>query len=966
MLHKLRKIVVAVGTAAMLFGTMGAIGASASTTATVLTRAQFVYDFAVANNLAPVYPTTPTFSDVPASSPYYGYIEAAYQAGWILGVGNGDFAPNSPLTRAQVVKIEVIALGDGPAALADMSSATTFTDNSTIPSWARGYVVEAVKIGLVKGYPNGSFAPDQSLTTADEPFFLSQYKAAESSTVFTISGSPSDAGVGQAVTLSATGTTQTVTYSITSSTAAINGSTFIASAAGNYTVTGTTSGGATATTTVHVYGTATTLKISAPTTVVANGASQTTVTVSLLDANGNLVANDSDNITLQSSNNSAAGVLTSAGSVQTQATNVTVAAVNGVATFTIESGKVAGAQAVLTAGDAATGSTITAQTATVTTVAQKATAITVTGPSYVEENASTAASFSAQVVDQTGNPMLFGSFSLSESLSGPGSFSQFATTASASTGPTVISYTGNGHSGVNVAAATTPITVYSIQGATGAIALTVSGSGLTSGSATVSAVSVGAAAGIKLTAPSVTSFAQSSTSGITYTVQIVDTNGFPVATTETLDLSVLNSSGATATNIMYSVGGATATAVAANSTVLVPSAGTTTITLTNTGSAADAGSYTIQLSSATLSSSANESFSETAGAAANVDVTAAAQYVASANPSTTISAQLVDSYGNSVSEAGVPVSFTTTSAATLSASSVNTNANGVATITATAPAYAGDSYSITGQATINGALVAAVSTNTASFTVESTIATAVSVALKDTTGGTYSSGHSVGSQSIAESSDTVTFTVYANDQYGNPVNAANSLTVSFSGTGSFGATPTAVIGSAVSNGAGGYTVTTTSAGKAVFTATAELAGPVTVTVTDTSVAAAPAGSAAMNIVAGLAQGAAFFTTNGTDVGSNVTNAQPSGTPLTVTAGTAVQLTLKPVDFYGNPTVAGSGGLTVTLVNPATGSGDVGGTINTTASGVSAGTSVAFTAGESAVTLYYVNATAGSYNLDNQF
>jgi hypothetical protein len=44
-------------------------------------------------------PATPSFSDVPSSSPYYGYIETAHANGWFAGDGAGHFSPDALLPR---------------------------------------------------------------------------------------------------------------------------------------------------------------------------------------------------------------------------------------------------------------------------------------------------------------------------------------------------------------------------------------------------------------------------------------------------------------------------------------------------------------------------------------------------------------------------------------------------------------------------------------------------------------------------------------------------------------------------------------------------------------------------------------------------------------------------------------------------------------------------------------------------
>lgn len=150
------------------------------------TRAEFVQSLDQTLNISPVYPSTPDFTDVPVSSSYYGYIEAAYQAGWISGVGGGLFDPNGLLTRAQVAKIEVLALGLGSTVSTMSTQSSQFTDAQQIPSWALGYVNEAAKIGILKGEPSGVFDPSGNLTTVQESFVLSQlltYKSSQSPTV---------------------------------------------------------------------------------------------------------------------------------------------------------------------------------------------------------------------------------------------------------------------------------------------------------------------------------------------------------------------------------------------------------------------------------------------------------------------------------------------------------------------------------------------------------------------------------------------------------------------------------------------------------------------------------------------------------------------------------------------------------------------------------------------------------------
>ena len=927
-MHKFRTILSVVATAAMVLGTMGAATASAASV-TNETRADFIAQLDQSLGIQPVFPTSPDFSDVPTTNADYGYIEAAFQKGFINGISAGFFGPSLPITRAEAAKILVEAYEGGN--YTPTQTATTYTDNASIPTALVGYVAEANSLNLMVGFTSGAFGPEAYLTTAQEVHLVAQLKAAIAAAGFKVSASSTDVAVGQIVTLSSTsvGTTTFTATGANSSSALVSGSSFVASAAGNYTVTGTDAAGNTATVTIGVYGSAAALKVSAPATVVANGVGSTTVTVSVVDANGNVVANDSGSaVTLSGPTNA----------VTFGSQSATVATVNGVATYTLTNGVIPGAADTLTATDTTDlGAGYTSPSVTVTATAQTPTSLSVTAPSYISANqSSTSTNADVQVLDQTGNPMLYGTFGFSVAISGPATFAAGSTTAQS------LGYTGNGNA-ANPAEA--QVTIYDEQGTTGAITLTASATNLKSGTATVTAVIAGSPAAIQLTAPSTTSFSEDNgATGIEYQYQAVDSHNYPVAFA-TKPTATVQTSGGSATNFTV-----------VNNYDATTGAGT--VTITDTSGKADAGSYTIQLSdsSNTLTSSATDTFTETAGAAKDVSVSAPS-FVGAANPSATVSAQLIDAYGNNVTTAGIPVDFSATGAnsasETLSATQVDSNANGVASITVSGPAYVGYIYGATAQAVINGTPSTGAS---ATFKVANTVAATVGVSLKDTVEGANYSYDYVGSSGIASSSDTVQLTFSANDQYGTPITTGDTLNVTFSGNGSVGGTvQAATYGTVTVNSDGSWTVTLDpSTGTAVVTAQAVAAGNMAVTATDASVASGPSGSANMDIVAGKAVHYALFDTSGNDVS---TTQADLGSGLTVSANTPVELFLEPVDAAGNSTFVGAQ-TTVDLSSAL-----AGGNFRLSATGSNV-TSVTLPAGTGSYPVYYVNGTAGTYFLNN--
>lgn len=859
--------------------------------------------FDQAAGITPIYPSTPTFTDVTASQPYYGYIEAAVKAGIINGTSATTFSPLGCLTRAQIAKIEVLGLGDGAEATALASQATSFTDNALLPAWSRGYVAEAVKLGLVHGYPDNTYRPNQSMTASDESFFVAQYKTVLANKSFTISASSTNVGSGQQVTLTSSGTTEAVTYSVNSSNAVISGSTFVATEPGDYIVTGTTSGGATATVKISVYGAPTALRIDVPSTLVANGASGVTVTVDILDAQGNTVADASDAITISGY-----------GQALTTPTATTVSAVNGVATFTFHAGTVAGGTDTLKASDN-TDSAIPAATIQVSTTVQTPTSIKVTMPQSLPANTQgTTAEAYATIVDQSGTPILGGSYSLTATVSGPASLD--ASGDKSITG----AYVGNG-SATNTGAA---FTLFNIQGSAGTITLTVTASvsGVKAGTGTTQAVFTGAPAALKVseTTSTVSADTVAGSSIVspfdTLTITAVDQNGNETSWSGTA--KVTETSGGSATGAIFMGGSTTGTLsepFSSQSSQTVP---------LYTNATGTAGTYTFTVTDAAGAlTSANVTVTVTPGAPTTFQVSPAV-YVGAASPSAPIWAQLYDAHGNPVSEAGVTVTFTAPSGASVSSASTTTGANGRAQVTATVPlsSYQNVAFTVTAPS-LN-------QTKTAYLDyASSTIATQISI--------------SATPPYQVTSGQPISFTFTAKDQYGNQVSTNDVLTVTPSGTGSFSPT------SLVANANGTWTVDMTG-GTATVTAIAERSGPVRLSAVDTSVSAQPTASYGVSVMAGAWAGWALVTNTGVMVGNDV--GLNDGGTLTVAANTPVAITLEAIDAQGNPTVFTASSSSVALSDAH------GGTWRTDPTGTDI-TSLAVTSGFTARTLYYVNGSAQS-------
>ena len=101
------------------------------------------------------------FSDV-ADNYTATAIETLRLMGVLDGYSDGTFRPNAALTRAQFCKMAVYAM-DGSSELGRYSTVSIFPDVK--PSfWASSYINMAAKKGVIAGFADGKFKPNQTVT----------------------------------------------------------------------------------------------------------------------------------------------------------------------------------------------------------------------------------------------------------------------------------------------------------------------------------------------------------------------------------------------------------------------------------------------------------------------------------------------------------------------------------------------------------------------------------------------------------------------------------------------------------------------------------------------------------------------------------------------------------------------------------------------------------------------------------
>lgn len=101
-----------------------------------------------------------SYSDVTSTAWYNNAISTLTKGEVLEGYGNGEFKPNGFITRAEFATMVTRFYQES-----GVYSADAFTDISG--SWARNYINRAAELGLISGYGDGTFRPNQNITRAE-------------------------------------------------------------------------------------------------------------------------------------------------------------------------------------------------------------------------------------------------------------------------------------------------------------------------------------------------------------------------------------------------------------------------------------------------------------------------------------------------------------------------------------------------------------------------------------------------------------------------------------------------------------------------------------------------------------------------------------------------------------------------------------------------------------------------------
>lgn len=136
-----------------------------------ITRAEFATIVVKAYELELNNTIQNPFEDVGQDDWFYNYVLTAYSYNVISGIDSDTFDPNASIKREDMaviilnildaVNIDIESLYD------ENTSEVNFYDNNKISDYAKDAVEKTTKAGILNGYPNGRFKPQEGVSRAE-------------------------------------------------------------------------------------------------------------------------------------------------------------------------------------------------------------------------------------------------------------------------------------------------------------------------------------------------------------------------------------------------------------------------------------------------------------------------------------------------------------------------------------------------------------------------------------------------------------------------------------------------------------------------------------------------------------------------------------------------------------------------------------------------------------------------------
>ncbi|MBO5930296.1 MAG: S-layer homology domain-containing protein, partial [Clostridia bacterium] len=90
-----------------------------------------------------------------------GYVNVALREKWFVGYDDNEYKPNRIISRQELIAVIMRLAGSTEAIEPD------YLDADAIHGYAKNFVGHASELGIVNGYPDGTFRPLNDVTRAE-------------------------------------------------------------------------------------------------------------------------------------------------------------------------------------------------------------------------------------------------------------------------------------------------------------------------------------------------------------------------------------------------------------------------------------------------------------------------------------------------------------------------------------------------------------------------------------------------------------------------------------------------------------------------------------------------------------------------------------------------------------------------------------------------------------------------------